>query len=98
MPPGGRCSNCSRLRATRMIRLCSIQPVAERGGSDQALLRMLRSLPPGEFECHVVVPADPPLRPELEAAGVSIHIVPMRRISTSHRSLEWAAYALGWPL
>ena len=59
---------------------------------------MLRSLPPGEFECHVVVPSDPPLRPELEAAGVSIHIVPMRRISTSHGSLAWAAYALGWPL
>ena len=27
---------------------------------------MLRSLPPAEFECHVVVPAEPPLRAELE--------------------------------
>jgi hypothetical protein len=51
-----------------MIRLCSIQPVAERGGSDQALLRMLRSLPV-DFECHVVVPSDPPLRAEYEAAA-----------------------------
>ena len=59
---------------------------------------MLRSLPPGEFECHVAVPSDPPLRAELEAAGVSIHIVPMRRISTSHGAIAWAAYALGWPL
>jgi hypothetical protein len=41
----------------RRIRLCSIQPVAERGGSDQAQLRMLRMLPRDEFECHVVVPA-----------------------------------------
>ncbi len=81
-----------------MIRLFSIQPVAERGGSDQALLRMLRSLPSDEFECHVAVPADPPLRPELEAAGVTVHVVPMRRISTSHGALAWLGYAGGWPL
>ena len=56
-----------------MIRLLTIQPVAERGGSDQALARMLRSLPPAEFECHVVVPAEPPLRPEFEAAGAAVH-------------------------
>jgi glycosyltransferase involved in cell wall biosynthesis len=81
-----------------MIRLLSIQPVAERGGSDQALLRMLRRLPPAEFECHIVVPADPPLRSEFEASGVRIHVVPMTRISTSHRARAWAAYAFGWPL
>jgi glycosyltransferase involved in cell wall biosynthesis len=80
-----------------MIRLLSIQPVAERGGSDQAQLRMLRSLPSDEFECHVVVPAEPPLRPELEAAGVTVHIVPMERISTSHGVGEWFGYAVGWP-
>ncbi len=79
------------------MRLCSIQPVAERGGSDQALLRMLRSLPSDEFDCHVVVPGEPPLRAELEAAGVTIHIVPMRRISTSHRFGTWLAYLGGWP-
>jgi glycosyltransferase involved in cell wall biosynthesis len=81
-----------------MIKLCSIQPVAERGGSDQALLRMLRSLPRPEFECHVVVPADPLLRPELEAADVQIHVVPMRRISRSHRLGDWVGYALAWPV
>jgi glycosyltransferase involved in cell wall biosynthesis len=79
-----------------MIRLCSIQPVAERGGSDQALLRMLRSLP-AEFERHVVVPTEPPLRAEYEATGTTVHIVAMRRISTSHGLLDWIAYALGWP-
>ena len=81
-----------------MIRLLSIQPVAERGGSDHALLRMLRSLPPDEFECHVVVPADPPLRDELESAGVTVHVIPMRRISTSHGIGAWFGYAAGWPL
>ena len=54
-----------------MIRLLTIQPVAERGGSDQALLRMLRSLPPDEFECHVAVPAEPPLRAEYEVFDIS---------------------------
>ncbi len=79
------------------MRLCSIQPVAERGGSDQALLRMLRSLPSDQFECHVVVPSEPPLRAEYEAVSATIHIVPMRRISTSHGIGAWLAYAVGWP-
>jgi len=59
---------------------------------------MLRSLPSDEFECHVVVPADPPLRRELEATGTRVHVVPMRRISTSHDVGEWLAYATGWPV
>ncbi len=59
---------------------------------------MLRSLPRPEFECHVIVPADPPLRPEFEAAGVRVHVVPMRRISRSHRAREWIEYALAWPV
>jgi glycosyltransferase involved in cell wall biosynthesis len=81
-----------------MIRLLTIQPVAERGGSDQALLRMLRSLPPAEFECHVVVPDEPPLRAALEDAGAAVHIVPMARISRSHDYADWMRYAAGWPL
>jgi glycosyltransferase involved in cell wall biosynthesis len=81
-----------------MIRLCSIQPVAERGGSDQALLRLVRSLPPGDFECHVVLPSEPPLRAAFEATGTNVHIVPMRRISKSHGLLDWLAYALSWPV
>jgi glycosyltransferase involved in cell wall biosynthesis len=81
-----------------MIRLLSIQPVAERGGSDQALVGMLRSLPPEEYACHVAVPAEPPLRAELEATGATVHVVPMRRISTSHGLGSWAGYAAGWPV
>src|ERR1700751_1759683 len=98
MPPGGRSRGCSRLMATRTIRLLSVQPVAERGGSDQALLRMLRSLPSADFECHLVVPSEPPLRPELDAAGVRVHVVPMARISTSHSPTDWLRYAFGWPV
>ena len=59
---------------------------------------MLRSLPPDRFECHVVVPAEPPLRAELEAAGAEVHVVPMERISTSHGVGTWAGYAAGWPV
>lgn len=59
---------------------------------------MLRSLPPAEFECHVVVPAEPPLRRALEACGAAVHIVPMERISRSHDATTWARYAAGWPL
>jgi glycosyltransferase involved in cell wall biosynthesis len=81
-----------------MIRLLTIQPVAERGGSDQALVRMLRSLPPAEFECHVVVPAEPPLRAEYEATGAAVHIVPMTRLSGSHGVTQWLTYACAWPV
>ena len=55
-------------------------------------------LPPDEFECHVVVPAEPPLRAAFEAAGVTVHIIPMRRISRSHRAFDWLEYSLAWPV
>lgn len=44
------------------------------------------------------MPAEPPLRAELEAAGATVHVVPMRRITTSGGVAWWAAYALGWPV
>ena len=81
-----------------MIRLLSVQPVAERGGSDQALLRMIRSLPSDEFDCHIALPAPSPMHAELTAAGATLHVVPMRRLSLSHGASEWVAYAAGWPL
>ena len=46
----------------------------------------------------MVVPAEPPLRLELEAAGATVHIVPMRRLTTSGGLAWWAGYALGWPV
>src|SRR5439155_24468282 len=71
-----------------------IQPVAERGGSDHALARMIRTLEPDEFECHVVAPDIPPLAREFR----NVHVVPMRRITTSATSSYWIAYALAWPV
>ena len=75
-----------------------MQPVAERGGSDQALLRLVRSLPRGEFDFHIAVPGPSPIAAEFAAAGATLHEVPMRRLSTSHGSREWAAYVARWPL
>jgi glycosyltransferase involved in cell wall biosynthesis len=86
------------LTATRTIRILSVQPVAERGGSDQALLRLVRSLPRGEFDFHIVVPGPSPLAAEFAAAGATLHVVPMQRLSTSHRAADWGSYLAGWPV
>ena len=75
----------------------SVQPVAERGGSDQALLRLARSLGAAGWTVHVALPAASPMAAEFAAAGVTLHVVPMRRISTSHGLGAWLAYALAWP-
>ena len=75
-----------------------MQPVAERGGSDQALLRLVRSLPRDEFDFHIAVPGPSPLAAEFAAAGATLHIVPMERLSTSHDAGTWARYVAGWPL
>jgi glycosyltransferase involved in cell wall biosynthesis len=81
-----------------MIRLLSIQPVAERGGSDHALLRLVRSLPSDEFDCHLVFPEPSPLAAEFTAAGATLHTIPMARLSGSHGRQEWVGYAAGWPV
>jgi len=80
-----------------MIRLLSVQPVAERGGSDHALLRMVRSLPSDEFDFHLVLPGPSPLAGEFADAGVTLHTVPMERLSTSHGAAQWTGYVAGWP-
>ncbi len=71
--------------------------MAERGGSDHALLRLVQSLPAG-LAAHVAVPAEPPLRAEFEAAGATVHVIPMLRLTTSGGLGWWVAYALGWPV
>jgi glycosyltransferase involved in cell wall biosynthesis len=86
------------LTATRTIRILSVQPVAERGGSDQALLRLVRSLPRAEFDFHIALPGPSPLAAGYADAGATLHEVPMRRLSTSHNAGDWSAYATGWPL
>ena len=75
-----------------------MQPVAERGGSDQALLRLVRSLPRDEFDFHIALPGPSPLATEFEAAGATLHVVPMQRLSTSHGAGEWGGYVAGWPV
>jgi glycosyltransferase involved in cell wall biosynthesis len=85
------------LTATRTLTVLSVQPVAERGGSDQALLRLVRSLPRGEFDFHIALPSPSPLAAEFAAAGATIHVVPMRRLSSSHGLAAWVAYAIRWP-
>jgi glycosyltransferase involved in cell wall biosynthesis len=75
-----------------------VQPVAESGGSDQALLRLVRQLTGAGWQCHVALPGPSPMAAGFAAAGATLHTVPMRRISTSHGLLEWAAYLVAWPL
>ena len=83
---------------TRSKRILSIQPVAERGGSDQALVQLVRSLAGEGWECHVVLPAPSPMPEKFAAAGATLHVVPMRRITTSGSLLRWAGYVAGWPV
>jgi len=75
-----------------------VQPVAERGGSDTALLRLVRSLPRGEFDFHIALPGPSPLAAEFADAGATLHVVPMQRLSTSHGVGEWGGYVAGWPV
>jgi glycosyltransferase involved in cell wall biosynthesis len=74
-----------------------VQPVAERGGSDQALLRLARQLSEGGWQVHIAVPAPSPMAAEFEAVGAVLHVVPMERISTSHGAKAWLVYLVGWP-
>jgi glycosyltransferase involved in cell wall biosynthesis len=81
-----------------MTVILHVQPVAERGGSDQALLNLLRTLPRAELESHVVLPAPSPLAAELEGAGAQLHILPMRRLTLSGNLRYRLAYVVAWPL
>ncbi len=83
-------------RSGRPTVLC-VQPVAEQGGSDQALVRMAGQLSAAGWHVHVALPAPSPMAASYESAGATLHVVPMRRISTSHSLGHWGAYAAGWP-
>jgi glycosyltransferase involved in cell wall biosynthesis len=86
------------LSPTRGKRILSIQPAAECGGSDQALVGLVRSLASEGWECHAVLPAPSPMPEKFAAAGARLHVVPMRRITSSGSPLRWAGYVAGWPL
>jgi glycosyltransferase involved in cell wall biosynthesis len=80
------------------IRVLYVQPVAEAGGSDRALLEMVRTLPRDAVEVHIALPGRSPLADRFAAAGASLHVVPMRRITTSGGIGWWLRYVLEWPL
>src|SRR5207248_3616900 len=48
--------------------------------------------------CHVAVPAPTPMQAELEAAGATVHVVPMRRLTGSGDLRYWAGYVAAWPV
>jgi len=98
VPPGVRKRSCSTLMATRTKRILSVQPVSERGGSDLCLLRMMRELADLGWDCHVAMPEDSPLAEEFAAAGATLHVIPMRRITKSGSARYWVGYAVRWPL
>lgn len=75
-----------------------MQPVAERGGSDHALLRLCRQLVADGWQPHIVFPAEPPLSAEFAAAGATLHQVPMRRVTRSGGAGYWLSYTAAWPI
>ncbi len=71
--------------------------MAERGGSDQALLQLVRSLPREEFESHVVMPAPSPMARDFAEAGAHLHTIPMRRLTLSAGPGYRLGYLVSWP-
>ena len=86
------------MTATRTKRILSVQPVGDGGGSEHALIRVIRQLTEDGWECHVAVPAPVRLADEYAAAGAILHIVPMARLTTSGGRGRWLAYAARWPV
>lgn len=75
-----------------------MQPVSDGGGSEHALIGMIRELTGAGWRCHVVVPGPARLASEYDAAGAVVHVVGMRRLTTSAGWAHWAAYAAAWPV
>jgi glycosyltransferase involved in cell wall biosynthesis len=86
------------MNATRQPRLLSVQPVGDGGGSETALILMIRQLAAAGWECHVAVPPPVRLAAEYRAAGAVVHTVPMARLTTSGSAARWLAYAVRWPV
>lgn len=59
---------------------------------------MLGALRAEGWECHVALPHPAALAEQYAAVGATLHVVPMRRITTQGGTLAWAAaYAASWP-
>ncbi len=74
-----------------------VQPVAEAGGSDRALLQMVRSVR-GTVNVHIALPGASPLDADYIAAGATLHHIGMRRITRSGGVAWWLGYAAMWPI
>jgi len=78
-------------------RLLSVQPVADGGGSERALIGLIREMTASGWDCHVALPSPPALADEYRDAGATLHVVAMDRLTTSGSPARWLRYALGWP-
>jgi glycosyltransferase involved in cell wall biosynthesis len=86
------------MTATRAKRLLSLQPAADGGGSEKALIGLVRQLCADGWECHVAVPSAPRLAVEYAEAGAAVHLISLPRVTTSGSPARWLAYALAWPV
>jgi glycosyltransferase involved in cell wall biosynthesis len=59
---------------------------------------MVSSLAGHGWECHIALPGPSPLAGEFAASGASLHVVPMRRITTSGGPGRWVSFIAGWPV
>lgn len=72
--------------------------VRDGGGSETALIRMIRQLTADGWECHVAISGPARLAAEYGAAGAVLHIVPLERLTTSGTAGRWLRYLLRWPV
>jgi glycosyltransferase involved in cell wall biosynthesis len=86
------------LTATRNPRILSVQPVSDGGGSEHALIGMIRQLTADGWECHVVLPGPARLASEYASAGATLHHLDLPRLTSSGGPVRWARYAAGWPV
>ncbi|MDQ6785028.1 MAG: glycosyltransferase family 4 protein, partial [Actinomycetota bacterium] len=86
------------MSATRTKRLLTVQVVRDGGGSETALIRMIRQLVAGGWQCHVAISGPARLAAEYAAAGAVLHIVALERITTSGPSSRWLRFVSRWPV
>lgn len=72
--------------------------VRDGGGSETALIRMIRRLAADGWECHVAISGPARLAAEYAAAGAVLHVVPLQRITSSGPSGRWLHFAWAWPV
>ena len=68
--------------AVERRRILYVQPNSEVGGSDVALLRLVKALDPDRYSPVVVLPAEGPLAPMLRNAGAEVYRLPMIQLRT----------------